>query len=80
MKTLYPARIEQIDHWGRTSLVISFRDAPEVITDEEDTYDEVIYAATRALKFLMPYYLERDGCYPKPSAPQTGDVIIGVEL
>lgn len=93
MKTYYPAQFEEttdnhvhINDYGDETyyefsdgFVVTFRDVPEAITQGYNFLD-AIGMAEDALCLAMEFYKERGDDYPTPSAPQTGDVMIGVEL
>lgn len=59
--------------------IVTFRDVPEAITQGDNLLD-AIEMAQDALALSVEFYKERGDNYPTPSAPQTGDVMIGVEL
>lgn len=88
---LYPAQFEDtttehevIDRDGgyvlvkdNEGFVVTFRDVPEAIT-QGDTFLEAVEMAQDALRTAMEFYDERGEDYPKPSAPQIGDVMINL--
>lgn len=76
---LYPAQFE--DCLGvecfTCSIVVTFRDVPEAIT-QGNNFDDAVEMAQDALRTAMEFYDERAEAYPKPSEPQMGDVIINL--
>ena len=77
MSKLYPAQFE--DYLGverfKCSIVVTFRDVPEAIT-QGDTFEDAVCMAEDALKTAMEFYSEDGKPYPVPSEPQQGDVMI----
>lgn len=77
MSKLYPAQFE--DCLGvecfKCSIVVTFRDVPEAIT-QGDTFEDAVCMAEDALKTAMEFYSEDGKPYPVPSEPQQGDVMI----
>ena len=76
---LYPAQFE--DCLGvecfKCSIVVTFRDVPEAIT-QGDTFEDAVCMAEDALKTAMEFYSEDGKPYPVPSEPQMGDVLINL--
>lgn len=76
---LYPAQFE--DCLGvecfKCSIVVTFRDVPEAIT-QGDTFEDAVCMAEDALRTAMEFYDERGEDYPKPSELQQGDVLISL--
>lgn len=93
MKTYYPAQFEEttdndvhISDYGDETyyefsggFVVTFRDVPKAITQGDNLLD-AIEMAEDALCLVIDGYKEDGLSFPTPSAPQTGDVMIGVEL
>ena len=75
----YPAQFE--DCLGiecfKCSIVVSFRDVPEAIT-QGDTFEDALDMAEDALRTAMEFYDEDGKTYPTPSEPQHGDVMIAL--
>ena len=75
----YPAQFE--DCLGvecfKCSIVVTFRDVPEAIT-QGDTFEDALDMAEDALRTAMEFYDEDGKTYPSPSEPQHGDVMIAL--
>lgn len=75
----YPAQFE--DCLGvecfKCSIVVTFRDVPEAIT-QGDTFEDALDMAEDALRTAMEFYDEDGKIYPTPSEPQHGDVMIAL--
>ena len=75
----YPAQFE--DCLGvecfKCSIVVTFRDVPEAIT-QGDTFEDALDMAEDALRTAMEFYDEDGKTYPTPSEPQHGDVMIAL--
>lgn len=75
----YPAQFE--DCLGvecfKCSIVVTFRDVPEAIT-QGDTFEDALDMAEDALRTAMEFYNEDGKTFPTPSEPQHGDVMIAL--
>ena len=74
---LYPAQFEDcvgVESF-KSSIVVTFRDVPEAIT-QGDTFGDAVCMAEDALKKAMEFYDEVGEPRPQPSEPQQGDVLI----
>lgn len=73
--TYYPATLQACAE--ESGYVVTFRDVPEAITQGSSLAEAIEYAED-ALEVCKDFYLDRP--YPKPSAPKSGDLMIGVTL
>lgn len=71
----FPAKFHPYEEGN--GFVVTFRDIPEAIT-QGSTFAEAIEYAEDALDVCKDFYEDRP--YPTPSAPQQGDVMIGVKV
>ena len=74
---LYPAQFEDcvgVESF-KSSIVVTFRDVPEAIT-QGDTFGDAVCMAEDALKTAMEFYDEAGKPRPQPSKPQHDDVLI----
>lgn len=77
MSKLYPAQFEDcvgVESF-KDSIVVTFRDVPEAIT-QGYTFGDAVCMAEDALKAAMEFYDEAGKPRPQPSEPQHDDVLI----